>query len=151
MCIYGKPEGAGTGVSLSNTQYPGLGVPVPFDPETGVCGAMVVRGLTPNESYVSRWKNVRGGVEGQRENRLMSPSAQSTRLDTAPKRPLRPVENRVFRGKGYHLSLGRRAASVNFAVYSRHLSNSCTRGRSPAIVRLYDSISVLFHIPHCGV
>eukprot|EP00903_Cladosiphon_okamuranus_P012352 g11581.t1 len=52
VCIYGKPEGAGTGVTLSNTHFAGLGVPIPFDESTGVCGAVVVRGLTPNESYV---------------------------------------------------------------------------------------------------
>ena len=53
VCVYGKPEGAGTGVTLSNTRYPGLGVPIPYDQETGVCGAVSIRGLAPNESYVS--------------------------------------------------------------------------------------------------
>lgn len=53
VCVYGKPEGAGTGVTLSNTHFAGLGVPIPFDESTGVCGAVTVRGLTPNESYVS--------------------------------------------------------------------------------------------------
>lgn len=52
VCVYGKPEGAGTGVTLSNTSYAGLGVSVPYDPETGECGAVTIRGLTPNESYV---------------------------------------------------------------------------------------------------
>lgn len=51
--MFGKPEGAGTGVTLSNTHFAGLGVPVPFDENTGVCSAVTIRGLTPNESYVS--------------------------------------------------------------------------------------------------
>ncbi|CAM9422840.1 unnamed protein product, partial [Ectocarpus sp. 8 AP-2014] len=52
VCIYGKPEGAGTGVTLSNTHYAGLGVPIPFDESTGVCDAVSIRGLVANESYV---------------------------------------------------------------------------------------------------
>ncbi|CAN0183838.1 unnamed protein product, partial [Pylaiella littoralis] len=52
VCVYGKPEGAGTGVTLSNTHFSGLGIPIPFDESTGVCGAVTIRGLTPNESYV---------------------------------------------------------------------------------------------------
>eukprot|EP00752_Nemacystus_decipiens_P012187 g10805.t1 len=52
VCVYGKPEGAGTGVTLCNTHFAGLGVPIPFDETTGVCGAVTVRGLTPNASYV---------------------------------------------------------------------------------------------------
>lgn len=51
--MYGKTEGAGTGVTLSNTRYSGLGVPIPYDQKTGVCGAVTIRGLAPNESYVS--------------------------------------------------------------------------------------------------
>lgn len=53
VCIYGKPEGAGTGVTLSNTHYAGLGVPIPFDESTGICDAVSIRGLVANESYVS--------------------------------------------------------------------------------------------------
>lgn len=53
MCVYGKPEGAGTGVTLSNTHYAGLGVPIPYDAGTGLCGSVSIRGLVPNESYVS--------------------------------------------------------------------------------------------------
>lgn len=53
MCVYGKPEGAGTEVTLTNTRFPGLGVPIPYDPVTGICGVVSVRGLIPNESYVS--------------------------------------------------------------------------------------------------
>ncbi|CAM9135050.1 unnamed protein product [Scytosiphon promiscuus] len=52
VCVYGKAEGAGTGVTLGNTHYAGLGVPIPFDEDTGVCGAVSVRGLSANESYV---------------------------------------------------------------------------------------------------
>ncbi|CAM9209213.1 unnamed protein product [Ectocarpus sp. 4 AP-2014] len=52
VCIYGKPEGAGTGVTLSNTHYAGLGVPIPFDQSTGICDAVSIRGLVANESYV---------------------------------------------------------------------------------------------------
>lgn len=50
--MYGKAEGAGTGVTLGNTHYAGLGIPIPFDEDTGVCGAVSIRGLTANESYV---------------------------------------------------------------------------------------------------
>ncbi|CAN0085011.1 unnamed protein product, partial [Discosporangium mesarthrocarpum] len=51
-CLYGKPEGAGTAVSLNNTDYPGLGVPVPYDPASGVCKTVTVRNLSPGESFV---------------------------------------------------------------------------------------------------
>lgn len=53
VCVYGKAEGAGTGVTLSNTHFAGLGVPIPFDENTGACSTVAVRGLAPNESYVS--------------------------------------------------------------------------------------------------
>lgn len=62
VCVFGKPEGAGTGVTLSNTHFAGLGVPIPFDESTGVCGAVTVRGLTPNESYVS-WSTGRNATK----------------------------------------------------------------------------------------
>ncbi|CAM9247576.1 unnamed protein product, partial [Ectocarpus fasciculatus] len=52
VCIYGKPEGAGTGVTLSNTHCAGLGVPIPFDESTGICDPVSIRGLVANESYV---------------------------------------------------------------------------------------------------
>lgn len=64
VCVYGKPEGAGTGVTLSNTRYSGLGVPIPYDQETGVCGAVSIRGLAPNESYVSDLKTCGTAVAG---------------------------------------------------------------------------------------
>lgn len=56
VCVYGKLEGVGTSVTLSNVRYAGLGVPIPCDQETGVCGTVCIRGLAPNESYVSDTK-----------------------------------------------------------------------------------------------
>lgn len=66
--MYGKPEGAGTAVSLTNIGYAGLGVPIPYNAETGVCGAVAIRGLTPNESYVSWPGGHANGREGCSRN-----------------------------------------------------------------------------------
>ena len=47
FCVYCKPEGSGTDVSLNNTEYPGTGTPVPMEQSI-----VQVKGLTPNQSYV---------------------------------------------------------------------------------------------------
>ena len=49
---YGKPAGAGTDVTVTNTDLVGLGIPIPYDRETGTADCVAVTGLTPNESYV---------------------------------------------------------------------------------------------------
>jgi hypothetical protein len=52
LCVFAKPAGVGTAVSVHCTDCVGSGVPVPVDPRTGVSEAVALRGLQPNESYV---------------------------------------------------------------------------------------------------
>ena len=44
--------GAGTDVSLTNVELPGLGVPIRYDATTGTGAAIRVSGLCANEAYV---------------------------------------------------------------------------------------------------
>ena len=50
--LFGKPAGAGTDVSLNNTDFPGTGVSIPFDNESKTCAPVTVTGLQTNDSYV---------------------------------------------------------------------------------------------------
>ncbi|GMH70729.1 hypothetical protein TrLO_g545 [Triparma laevis f. longispina] len=50
--LFGKPSGAGTDVSLNNTDFPGTGVAIPFDPQTYSSPPITVTGLPTNDSYV---------------------------------------------------------------------------------------------------
>ena len=50
--LYGKSNGAGTDVSLSNVDFPGTGVSVPFDQTSKTCRPVTVTGLPTNDSYV---------------------------------------------------------------------------------------------------
>ena len=65
---FGKASGAGTDVSLTNSEYVGTGCPIRYDAATGRCDSIAVCGLCPNESYVfavaafDAMGNVIGGI-----------------------------------------------------------------------------------------
>ena len=50
--LYGKPSGAGTDVSLNNTDFPGTGVAIMYDEKTCASSPITVTGLPTNDSYV---------------------------------------------------------------------------------------------------
>ncbi|GMH79329.1 hypothetical protein TrST_g7856 [Triparma strigata] len=50
--LFGKPSGAGTDVSLNNTDFPGTGVAIPFNADDCSSSPITVTGLPTNDSYV---------------------------------------------------------------------------------------------------
>jgi len=50
--LYGKPSGAGTDVSINNTEFPGTGVSLPYDHRSHTSNPVTVTGLPENDSYV---------------------------------------------------------------------------------------------------